>query len=218
MADANTYRFSGQEYHQPSGLCIYLYRAYDPNLHRWLNRDPIGEAGGLNLYTFVGNDPVDYIDPFGLDRIVGWYGGNPIIVKDNPVPGQNPFVPDGRENIGNMIGAEYGKGLLQMAASEAAGQALGAGFRLLTRCKPLIPVSRWGRAGLEPGDWVMKGPVSPYNYLMSGKYQPLSWPGNNIPAPYMSGVAYNVPPTSLSWPTGPLGTVKGLIGQRIYTP
>jgi RHS repeat-associated protein len=67
LADANIYRFSSQEYHQPSGLSLYLYRAYDPNLQRWLSRDPIGERGGANLYGFVGNSPQNYLDPLGLD-------------------------------------------------------------------------------------------------------------------------------------------------------
>ena len=67
LADANTYRFSSQEYHQPSGLLLYMYRPYDPNLQRFLNRDPIQELGGLNLYGLVGNSPVAYVDPFGLD-------------------------------------------------------------------------------------------------------------------------------------------------------
>jgi hypothetical protein len=36
-------------------------------LQRWLNRDPIGEAGGINLYGFVANNPVNFVDPHGLD-------------------------------------------------------------------------------------------------------------------------------------------------------
>jgi hypothetical protein len=43
---------------------------YDPNLQRWLALDPIGEAGGINLYQFVGNDPVNQADPDGLNPIV----------------------------------------------------------------------------------------------------------------------------------------------------
>lgn len=51
--------------HNLSGLSLYAYRAYDPNFQRWLNQDPIQEAGGINLYRFNRNDPIDYIDPTG---------------------------------------------------------------------------------------------------------------------------------------------------------
>jgi uncharacterized protein RhaS with RHS repeats len=47
-------------------MVYYLYRFYSPQLGRWINRDPIEEAGGINLYGFVGNDPVNYWDPLGL--------------------------------------------------------------------------------------------------------------------------------------------------------
>src|SRR5262249_33724500 len=49
-----------------SGLAYYLYRYYDSKLQRWLNQDPIGEAGGLNLYAFVDNNPLMFVDPYGL--------------------------------------------------------------------------------------------------------------------------------------------------------
>jgi uncharacterized protein RhaS with RHS repeats len=42
---------------------------------RWLSRDPIGENGGLNLYAYVGNDPINAVDPLGL-KIVWDTGGN----------------------------------------------------------------------------------------------------------------------------------------------
>ena len=42
-------------------------RYYDPRLGRWLSRDPMGEAGGFNLYAYCGNDPVNRHDPLGLE-------------------------------------------------------------------------------------------------------------------------------------------------------
>src|SRR5262249_44554328 len=41
-------------------------RYYDPGSGRFMQEDPIGLAGGLNLYGFAGGDPVNYSDPFGL--------------------------------------------------------------------------------------------------------------------------------------------------------
>lgn len=69
MAQVNKYRFSSKEFQENSGLYYYGYRSYDPSLQRWLNRDPLGEAGGINLYGFVGNDPINLIDDSGLSAI-----------------------------------------------------------------------------------------------------------------------------------------------------
>jgi len=66
LAEANLYRFSSKELHEASGLIYYLYRYYDPNLQKWPNRDTIGELGGVNVYAFVGNRPVDVVDLYGL--------------------------------------------------------------------------------------------------------------------------------------------------------
>jgi RHS repeat-associated protein len=56
------------EYHDDvTGLVYYGYRYYAPHLHRWLSKDPIGYAGGLNLYGFVGNDPINAWDWLGLE-------------------------------------------------------------------------------------------------------------------------------------------------------
>ena len=41
-------------------------RPYDPDLGRWITRDPIGERGGINLYGYVNNNPINEIDPLGL--------------------------------------------------------------------------------------------------------------------------------------------------------
>ena len=50
------------------------------------------------------------------------------------------------------------------------------------------------------------------------RFQPQSWPGNNIPAPFTSGQEFTVPAATLHTPEGVLGPVKGLLGQRIYNP
>ena len=73
LADANLYRFSSKEAHLNSGMVYYLYRFYDPNLQRWLNRDPIEEGGGINLYSFVANASPNNFDYNGL--IGGSWGG-----------------------------------------------------------------------------------------------------------------------------------------------
>ncbi|MEQ1750474.1 MAG: RHS repeat-associated core domain-containing protein, partial [Prosthecobacter sp.] len=84
-------------HHEASGLELALYRAYDPELGRWISEDPLGEDGGLNLYGYVGNNPLMGTDPLGLyinvygptaqDRsnilnaLKGWVRGN-LTLKD----------------------------------------------------------------------------------------------------------------------------------------
>jgi RHS repeat-associated protein len=65
--------YAGMQYHAPSGLYLTKYRVYDPEAGRWLSRDPIGEAGGINLYGYVGGNPISFIDPLGLHtEIIAW--------------------------------------------------------------------------------------------------------------------------------------------------
>jgi RHS repeat-associated protein len=63
------FNFTGLYRHSKSNLDLAMYRAYDPELGRWLNRDPIGESGGLNLYAYGSNGPVVSVDPLGLDSL-----------------------------------------------------------------------------------------------------------------------------------------------------
>jgi len=58
--------FPGQYYDQETGLHYNYFRYYDPSTGRYLTADPIGQLAGPNLYSYVGNNPLFWIDPYGL--------------------------------------------------------------------------------------------------------------------------------------------------------
>ena len=64
------FNFTGLYRHAASNLDLAVYRAYDPDLGRWLSRDPAEEWASQNLYGYVNNDPTNAIDRNGLDAIV----------------------------------------------------------------------------------------------------------------------------------------------------
>jgi RHS repeat-associated protein len=66
-----SFGFTGHYYHAASALHLAPFRAYSAEWGRFINRDPIQEDGGLNLYAYTLNDPVNNIDPDGLSPING---------------------------------------------------------------------------------------------------------------------------------------------------
>ena len=68
------FQFSTKRYDARIGMIQYEYRNYLPSIGRWTTRDPLGEAGGLNLYAFVSNNPVNWVDPWGLAPKDQFYG------------------------------------------------------------------------------------------------------------------------------------------------
>ncbi|MCH7995259.1 MAG: RHS repeat-associated core domain-containing protein, partial [Planctomycetes bacterium] len=51
------------------GLDNHGFRYYDPKHGRYINRDPIGYLDGMNVYLYISNNPINHIDPLGLDKI-----------------------------------------------------------------------------------------------------------------------------------------------------
>ena len=80
------FAYTGLFYHQRSGLYFSQTRAYDSGLKRWLNRDPIGEQGGINLYGYVANRATIATDPSGLDSGITPVEPNRPQVPSNPYP------------------------------------------------------------------------------------------------------------------------------------
>ncbi len=62
------HRFPGQYHDRSTDLYYNQYRFYRPDLGRYMNPDPIGIRGGLNLYSYAGQNPINYTDPWGLER------------------------------------------------------------------------------------------------------------------------------------------------------
>ena len=60
--------FDAERYPNPdqAKLSFFRHRFYDQETGRWTQEDPIGVAGGINLYAYTDNNPVNYTDPFGL--------------------------------------------------------------------------------------------------------------------------------------------------------
>ncbi|OGL27236.1 MAG: hypothetical protein A3G44_03400 [Candidatus Rokubacteria bacterium RIFCSPLOWO2_12_FULL_73_47] len=69
VSSGNPFQYTGRENDGLAGLYYYRARYYHPGLQRFLSQDPLGfAAGDVNLYAYVGNNPLNFIDPLGLDR------------------------------------------------------------------------------------------------------------------------------------------------------
>jgi len=115
----NPFRYTGREFDAESGLYFYRARYYDPRTGRFLSEDPIGYSDGMNLFSYTRNNPLNFIDPFGLQcvleqelLIVTLVSSIPVLInyyKNHPLDLRLDFLlssPNENSGEGNNSGAE----------------------------------------------------------------------------------------------------------------
>lgn len=122
------YAYTGREWDKETGLYYYRARYYDPIDGRFISKDPIGFAGGINLFNYTDSNPINRTDPLGLtwssngSFLSGWmtgggsnnrfYGPNTIETQEmRNSPGgaalRNAFFSGGCRNVNRF---SYGSG------------------------------------------------------------------------------------------------------------
>jgi RHS repeat-associated protein len=145
-ATSYPYLFAGVEYDQQTGLYHMFARYYSPTLQRFISDDPLGFGGGdVNPFTYASNDPVDAIDPLGLQYCFYGLAGDLAgliaeIVGDGPdaTPGQAAALSDalGHVSIGNGSTAGGASGGSAPAGSALTAAGVPADQILLSEADP----------------------------------------------------------------------------------
>ena len=141
-----TFGYAGYRYDAETGLYHTGRRYYDPTVGRFLMPDPIGYAGGLHLYAYVGNDPLNRTDPSGLcDNPSGCGGGS------------------SNQLIGSTTGNGYG--LLTQTSPGTTGPAVTPSSAQLVVLPPSVSTlggsltNQQNGPSLDPGIQLAKAPL-----------------------------------------------------------
>jgi RHS repeat-associated protein len=134
--------FTGHWYHPQSNLHFAPFRAYDAALGRWLSRDPAGEDGGLNLYGYAYNSPLQYVDLDGRNPVLILVGLSLLLDTEwANAPGPGDPTYNARGPIAPVV---------DIAAAQTAGAVAGALLRGTTRLIKAPPC----RTPALPGEYL----------------------------------------------------------------
>ena len=139
----NRFMFTGREYIAEIGLYDYRNRVYSPGLGRFLQTDPLRfQAGDINIYKYVGNNPIKWVDPFGLFTIgIGLQGSGNLIqgaggvsvgyyIGWSPQDGFSHGVLRSADGGSGLGLGRSGGGFLQVTGAGSVCELKGIGFSI----------------------------------------------------------------------------------------
>ena len=182
------FQYASYYYHAPSGLNLTLNRALNPNLGRWINRDPIGEEGGVNLYAYVANDAILFVDLAGLWKPTNVNRRNHersaskrSVSERSCCPDPTPMPPGGPPPCNGGGNGDSGNSALVFSSSPPTEGALPDPGTDLLITGGVSSIIRRGIIFASPylgrgANWLFRGPLGPSSpYFRKGG----SWNNND---------------------------------------
>jgi RHS repeat-associated protein len=161
-------RFPGQQADPDTGFAYNYFRDYDPTLGRYIQADPIGLAGGINRYAYVGGNPVARMDPRGLETIFEHYTGLPDRYRTNAISAiagwQDALTFGLADDFRDWAGLN--KDVNRCTTAYGVGELAGIATGILIGGVEGLEASSTRHAGQEFSHWIpdrMGGPRSPWN-------------------------------------------------------
>jgi RHS repeat-associated protein len=160
------YAFTGREWDPQVGLYYYRARFQDPKIGRFVSEDPSGLVDGVNLYSYVRNNPTRWVDPSGRWAASAGGGGGIAIIPPLPFPpvgitadANCQIAVDGQGNIGILCCVDGGPAV--GIGGEAGPQGAGS---FCPSCRTICDLEDWyfqftGGFAKGPGGMGSAGPM-----------------------------------------------------------